>query len=449
MFDQLTNRLDGVFKKITGRGLLSEADVTAALREVRVALLEADVALPVIKRLMVIVKENAIGEKAIKSIKPGEQVVKVVNDALIEVLGEGEELNLATQSPAVIMMVGLQGSGKTTSTGKLAKLLKEKQNKKVLLASLDIYRPAAQQQLQTLAERTGVSALEIIEGQKPVDITKRALKEAKSGGYDVLFLDTAGRLEIDEGLMAELEEVKKLADPIETLLVADSLTGQVAVKVALAFNERIGVTGNILTRIDGDGRGGAALSMREVTGCPIKYLGTGEGLGALEPFRPTSIANRILGMGDVVSLVERVQEAASEEDMMAMMEKMMSGQFDMNDMKKQMKMMQKMGSLKGIMKLIPGMNKMAKQLEGANVDDKMVIHQIAIIDSMTKLERRNPSILNARRRKRIASGCGLEVSAINKLIKSHMQMAKMMKKFQGGDMSALMGGGNFPGLPKF
>ena len=448
MFDQLSGRLDGVFKKLTGRGVLSEKDIDAAMREIRIALLEADVALPVIKTLIKKVKEDAVGEKVLKSIKPGEQVVKIVNDKLVEILGEGEGLNLATQPPAVVMMVGLQGSGKTTTTGKIAKRLKEKEKKKVLLASLDIYRPAAQQQLQTLAERTGVDGLEIVEGQKPVEIAKRALKAAKTGGYDVLFLDTAGRLEIDEGLMAELETVKRLVNPVETLLVVDSLTGQVAVNVAKTFHERIGITGNVLTRIDGDGRGGAALSMREMTGCPIKFLGMGEGLGALEVFRPESMANRILGMGDVVSLVEKVQEATSEEDMMGMMEKMLSGQFDLNDMKKQMKMMQRMGSLKGMMKLIPGVSKMAKQLDQANVDDKMVVHQIAIIDSMTKQERKNPSILNAKRRQRIAKGCGLEVSAVNKLIKSHQQMQKMMKKMQSGGMGGLGsmfgGGGGFP-----
>lgn len=447
MFDQLSGRLDSVFKKITGRGVLSEKDIDTAMREVRIALLEADVALPVIKTLIKKVKETAVGEKVLKSIKPGEQVVKAVNDALVEILGEGETLNLNTQSPAVIMMVGLQGSGKTTSTGKIAKRLKDKENKKVLLASLDIYRPAAQAQLQTLAERTGVDGLEIIEGQKPVEIAKRALKEAKTGGYDVLFLDTAGRLEIDDTLMLELEEVKAITKPIETLLVVDSLTGQVAISVAKTFHERIGITGNVLTRIDGDGRGGAALSMREMTGCPIKFLGMGEGLGALEVFRPAGLANRILGMGDVVSLVEKVQEATSEEDMMAMMEKMMSGQFDMNDLKKQLKMMQKMGNMKGMLKLIPGISKMAKKLDEANIDDKMVVHQIAVIDSMTKQERRNPSILNARRRQRIAKGCGLEVSNVNKLIKSHQQMQKMMKKMGGGGMAGLndmMGGGGFP-----
>lgn len=454
MFDQLSNRLDGVFKRLTGRGVLSEADVSAALREVRIALLEADVALPVIKRLMKKVKEEAVGEKVMKSIKPGEQVVKIVHEALIEVLGEGEELNLKTAPPAVVMMVGLQGSGKTTTTGKLAKRLVDKEKKKVLLASLDIYRPAAQHQLETLAERVGCGSLEIIEGQKPAEITKRALKEAKTGGYDVLFLDTAGRLEIDEDLMGELVEVRDLAAPVETLLVADSLTGQVAVNVAQSFNEKIGITGNVLTRIDGDGRGGAALSMREVTGCPIKFLGRGEGLDALDVFRPQSIADRILGMGDVVSLVEKAQEAMSEEDMMGMMEKMMSGEFDLNDMKKQMKMIQKMGNMKGMMKLIPGVGKMIKKMDEAKLDDKVVVHQIAIIDSMTKQERKNPSVLNARRRQRIANGCGLEVSEVNKLVKSFSQMQKAMKKGGLQQMMGMMGGngpmgggGGFP--PKF
>ena len=450
MFDSLTNRLDATFKKLTGRGVLNEQDVSAALREVKIALIEADVALPVIKTFIASVKEKAVGEAVIKSIKPGEQVVKIVHDCLLEVLGEGEELNLKTQPPAVVMMVGLQGSGKTTSTGKLAKLLKDKQNKKVLLASLDIYRPAAQEQLETLANRIGCGSVEIIEGQKPSEITKRALKQAKEENYDALFLDTAGRLEIDETLMAELKEVKALANPVETLLVADSLTGQVAVNVASTFNEQIGITGNILTRIDGDGRGGAALSMREITGCPIKYLGLGEALDAIEPFRPQSIADRILGMGDVVSLVEKMQTAAEGEDMEAMQEKMMSGNFNLNDLKKQLKMISKMGNIKGMMGMIPGLGKMKKQIDETKIDDKTMIHQIAIIDSMTPLERANPQILNAKRRLRIAGGCGLTVNDVNKLIKSHQQMSKMMKKLKSmGGMGALgnMLGGK--GMPKF
>ena len=445
MFDQLTSKLDNAFKKITGRGVLSDADVAGALREIRIALIEADVALPVIKKIISQVKEQAVGEKVLKSIKPGEQVVKIVHDALLDVLGDPEDLNLNTQPPAVMLMVGLQGSGKTTTTGKLAKFLSEKHKKKVLVASLDIYRPAAQQQLTTLADRVGVDALEIIADQKPEAITQRALTQAKTGGYDVLLLDTAGRLEMDDTLMDELLRVKELSNPVETLLVVDSLSGQVAVTVARGFHERIGITANILTRVDGDGRGGAALSMREVTGQPIKFIGQGEGVGALDVFRPKSMADRILGMGDVVSLVEKVQEATSEEDMMAMMDKMMSGQFDLNDLKKQLGMVKKMGNMKGMMKLIPGISKMAKQLDDAKMDDKVIVHQIAIIDSMTKKERKNPKILNARRRARIAAGAGLTVHDVNKLIKSHQQMEKMMKKMGGGGMASLM---NMMGGPK-
>lgn len=430
MFDQLSGRLKKTFDKLTSRGLLTEGDVEDALREIRIALLEADVALPVIKRFIATVKENAVGEKVLKAVAPGQQVIKIVHDGLVEVLGEAEALNLNTQPPAVIMMVGLQGSGKTTTTGKLAKLLKEKQNKKVLMASLDIYRPAAQAQLQTLAERVDVGSVEIIEGQKPLEITKRAIKQAKEEGYDVLFLDTAGRTEIDDVLMAELTEVKNLANPIETMLIADSLTGQVAVKVADTFNEKIGITSISLTRMDGDGRGGAALSMREVTGCPIKFVGMGEGMGALEVFRPDSVAKRILGMGDVVSLVEKVQEAANEEDMASMEEKLLSGKsFDLADLKKQLKMMKKMGGLGSLMHLIPGMGKFKDKIDPSQIDDKAIIHQIAIIDSMTPKERKTPAILNAKRRQRIALGAGVSINDVNKLIKSHMQMGKMMKRF--------------------
>ncbi len=432
MFDQLSGRLKKTFDRLTSRGLLTELDVEDACREIRIALLEADVALPVIKRFMLIVKEKAVGDKVLSAVSPGQQIIKIVNDALVDIFGEGEELNLATQPPAIIMMVGLQGSGKTTTTGKLAKLLKDKQNKKVLLASLDIYRPAAQAQLQTLAERVGVGSVEIIAKQKPLEITKRAIKQAKQEGYDVLFLDTAGRTEIDDDLMAELTAVKNLANPIETMLIADSLTGQVAVKVADTFNTKIGITSISLTRMDGDGRGGAALSMREVTGKPIKFVGMGEGMGALEVFRPESVANRILGMGDIVSLVEKVQEAASEEDMADMEEKFMSGKgMNLNDLRKQLKMMQKMGGLSSMMGLIPGMGKFKDKIDPSKIDDKAIVHQIAVIDSMTPLERKNPAILNAKRRKRIAGGAGVTVNVVNKLIKSHLQMGKMMKKMSG------------------
>ncbi len=449
MFDQLSGRLQSVFDKLNSRGLLTESDVDTAMREVRLALLEADVALPVVKRLINQVKENAVGEKLLKSVKPGEQVIKLVHDAIVDVLGEGRALELTGGKPAVIGMMGLQGSGKTTTAGKIAKRLKEKEGKSVFLASLDIYRPAAREQLQTLAERTGVDSLSI-EDETPEQITKRALKEAGAGGHDVVILDTAGRLELDDTLMSELKNVVDIAQPAEKILVADALSGQVAAKVAEAFHESIGVTGITLTRIDGDGRGGAAFSMREVTGQPILFLGAGEGLDALEEFDPDRIANRILGMGDVVALVEKMQDAVAgeEEDMMSLQEKMFSGQFDLNDLKKQMKMMRRMGSMKGLLKMMPGVGKMMKGLDSSKLDDKIVIHQMAIIDSMTPLERKNPQVMNARRRARVAKGAGLQVSDVNKLLKNFEKMQKMMKQMQKmGGLGAMMqqmqnGGGN-------
>ena len=449
MFQQLSDRLKTAFDKITGRGVLTADDVDVAMREVRVALLEADVALPAIKRLIAIVKEKAVGEDVLKSVSPGQQVIKIVNDALVEVLGEGEELNLTAQPPAVILMSGLQGSGKTTTTAKLAKRLMDLEKKKVLLASVDIYRPAAQEQLETLAGRIGAGFMKINDGEKPASIAKRALKQAKEEGYQVLFMDTAGRLDLDDELMAELIEVQKIVSPSETLLVADSLTGQTAVNIAKAFNEAVDVTGIVLTRVDGDGRGGAALSMREVTGCPIKFLGMGEGVDAIEPFRPEGIASRILGQGDVVSLVEKAARAAEEEDMSGMEEKLLSGKgFDMADLKKQLNMMRRMGGMGSMLKLMPGMGKLAKGLDPNKMDDKVITHQIAVIDSMTKQERKNPSILNARRRTRIANGCGLSVAHVNKMVKMHQQMqkaTKMMKKMGGPAAMADMLGGKFPG----
>ncbi|MBI1363303.1 MAG: signal recognition particle protein [Proteobacteria bacterium] len=454
MFDQLSDRFDALFKRLSGRGLLTEADVDAALREVRIALLEADVALPVIKRFMTLVKEKAVGEDVLKSIKPSEQVVKIVHDALVEVLGEGEELNLRAQPPVVLLMVGLQGSGKTTTTGKLARLLKN-DRKKVLMASLDIYRPAAQAQLATLGQRTGVDSLEIIDGQKPLEITKRALDAAKKGGYDVLMLDTAGRLEIDEAMMAELDAVKATANPTEVLLVADAMTGQVAVDIATAFNERFGVTGIILTRMDGDSRGGAALSMREVTGKPIKYVGTGENLEGITPFHPKRVAGRILGMGDVVSLVEKMQENIDEEAALKMQDRMMDGKFDLNDLRSQLEQMTKMGSLSSLMDMMPGMKGMKDKIDPSKLDDRQIVRQIAIINSMTPKERRNPQLMNARRRIRIANGAGVSVNEVNKLLKSYDQMSRMMKKL--GKMGGLAGLGkmfgkgglpNISGMPK-
>ena len=390
MFDQLSGKLKNVFDKLASRGRLTEGDVDDALRGVRLALIEADVALPVIKKFMTSVREEAVGESVLKAVKPSEQIVKIVHDGLVSVLGAGEELNLRAQPPVVVLMAGLQGSGKTTTTAKLAKRLKEKQNKKVLIASLDIYRPAAQKQLGIVGDRVGVDSLEIIDGQQPVEITKRALTEAKKGGYDVLMLDTAGRGDLDETLMNELIAVKKTANPTETLLVADGLTGQVAVDIAKAFNEKVGVTGIVLTRMDGDGRGGAALSMREVTGQPIKYLGMGEGLDALTPFDPERLAGRILGMGDIVEMVEKAQAAISEDDAMAMQDKMMSGKFSLADLKKQIQTMQKMGSMSdllGMMPGMPGMSGMKDKIDPSKLDDKQLVRQVAIIDSMTPIER--------------------------------------------------------------
>jgi len=453
MFDQLSGKLKNVFDKLASRGRLSEGDVDDALRGVRLALLEADVALPVIKKFMAEVREQAVGEQVLKAVKPSEQIVKVVHDGLVSVLGEGEELNLRAQPPVVVLMAGLQGSGKTTTTAKLAKRLKEKENKKVLIASLDIYRPAAQKQLGIVGERVGVDSLEIIEGQKPVDITKRALTEAKKNGYDVLMLDTAGRGDLDEELMNELIAVKKTANPTETLLVADGLTGQVAVDIAKAFNEKVGVTGIVLTRMDGDGRGGAALSMREVTGQPIKYLGMGEGLDALSPFDPERLAGRILGMGDIVEMVEKAQAAISEDDAMAMQEKMMSGKFSLADLKKQITTMQKMGSMSDLLGMMPGMSGMKDKIDPSKLDDKQLVRQVAIIDSMTPIERYNPHILNAKRKRRIAEGSGVTVNDVNKLLKSHAQMQTAMKKLKKmgglGALAGMMGGKmgkKFPGM---
>lgn len=451
MFESLSDRLSGVFDKITGRGALSEADVNTAMREIRRALIEADVSLDVVKAFIATVKEQAIGASVIKSVKPGQMVVKIVHDELVKMLGdEATPLNLNAVPPVGILMVGLQGSGKTTMTAKLAKRLTERDRKKVMMASLDIYRPAAQEQLAILGQSIGVDTLPIIAGEKPLDIAKRAKTAAKLGGYDVLMIDTAGRLHIDNALMAEVVGIRDIIEPQEVLLVADSLTGQDAVNVARSFNEQVGATGIALTRIDGDGRGGAALSMRAVTGCPIKFLGTGEKPEDLDEFHPKRIAGRILGMGDIVSLVEKASDAIDAEKADAMAKKMRKGQFDLNDLAEQLKQMEKMGGMGGVMNLLPGMGKMKKQIAGANLDDDMFKFQMAIISSMTKKERRNPKLLNASRKKRIAKGCGRAVPEINKLLKMHRQMADMMKKMAKGGRGGLMsmfGGGAGAGMP--
>ncbi|MFC4272004.1 signal recognition particle protein [Sneathiella chungangensis] len=429
MFESLTGRLGDVLGRLTKRGALTEADVTEALREVRVALLEADVALPVVKSFVKRVKTKAIGTEVLKSVNPAQMVIKVVHDQLVEMLGsEQQELNLVAVPPVVYMMVGLQGSGKTTSTAKIAKWLTEKQGKKVLMASLDVRRPAAQEQLKILGEQTGIATLPIIQGQMPVDIAKRAVQSAKLQGVDIVMLDTAGRLHVDESLMAEMDAVHKEAHPTETLLVVDSLTGQDAVNVAEQFKSRVDVTGIVLTRIDGDGRGGAALSMREVTGCPIKLLGTGEKLDALEAFHPDRIANRILGMGDIVSLVEKAAETIEKDEAEKLALKMQKGNFDLDDLASQLRQMRKMGGMNSLVGMLPGIGKMKKQLDSANLDDRLLIRQEAMIQSMTPKERRNPQIIAASRKKRIAAGSGMSVQDVNRLLKQHKQMADMMKK---------------------
>ncbi|NGN41939.1 signal recognition particle protein [Mesorhizobium sp. CGMCC 1.15528] len=446
MFESLQERLGSILNGLTGRGALSEADVTAALREVRRALIEADVALEVVRSFVDKVRSKAVGAEVLKSIKPGQMVVKIVHDELVEMLGaEGEPIDLNAPAPVVVMMVGLQGSGKTTTTGKIAKRLTERQGKKVLMASLDTRRPAAQEQLRQIGEQVKVATLPIVAGQTPVDIAKRAVQAARLGGHDVVILDTAGRTHIDEPLMAEMADIKRVSSPHEILLVADSLTGQDAVNLAKNFDERVGITGLVLTRMDGDGRGGAALSMRAVTGKPIKLVGVGEKMDALEEFHPKRIADRILGMGDIVSLVEKAAENIDAEQAAAMAKKMQSGKFDLNDLAGQLGQMQKMGGMGGILGMMPGMGKMKDQIAAAGLDDKMFGRQLAIISSMTKAERANPDLLKHSRKKRIAAGSGTDAAEINKLLKMHRGMADMMKAMGGkgkggGLMRGLMGG---------
>jgi len=441
MFNSLSDKLGGIFDKLKRRGALKEADVKEAMREVRVALLEADVALPVVKDFMAKVIERAVGQEVMKSVSPGQMVVKIVNDQLVEMLGsETRGISLAAVAPVPILMVGLQGSGKTTSAAKIAKRLTEKENKKVMMASLDIYRPAAMEQLKILGEQIAVPTLPIIEGQMPVDIAKRAMTAAKLQGMDVVLLDTAGRLHIDQTLMAEIIGVYNAVTPHETLLVVDSLTGQDAVNVAQSFSDQIGITGVVLTRMDGDGRGGAALSMRAVTGQPIKLVGTGEKLEDLEEFHPERVASRILGMGDVVSLVEKAAETIEAEEAEIMIKKMKKGQFDFDDLRSQLRQMKKLGGMSSILGMLPGIGKAQKQMANANIDDSALKRQEAIINSMTPLERERPKLLNASRKKRIASGAGASVQDVNKLIKMQKQMAVMMKKM--GKMGK--GGGGMP-----
>ena len=446
MFDKLSDRLGGVFDRLRGRGALNEADVREAMREVRVALLEADVALPVVRDFIDGITEKAVGAQVLKSVTPGQQVVKIVNDALVEMLGStNSELNLAVAPPAIIMMVGLQGSGKTTTTAKIAKLLKAKQGKKVLMASLDVNRPAAQEQLATLGTQVEVATLPIMEGQQPVDIAKRAMQAAKLQGFDVLMLDTAGRLHVDQQLMDEMRAVANVSTPQEILLVVDSLTGQDAVNVAKNFGEQVDLTGVVLTRMDGDARGGAALSMRAVTGKPIKFAGVGEKLDAIEPFYPDRVAGRILGMGDVVGLVERASEMVQADEAEALAAKMAKGQFDMNDLRMQFRQMTKMGGLGALAGMMPGMKKAKAAVNASGKDDKLLVHMDAIIGSMTPKERSKPELLNAKRKIRIAKGSGTTVQDVNRLMKMHQEMATAMKRIRkmGGlkGLAAMFGGG--------
>ena len=430
MFDTLQDRLGSILNNLTGRGALSDKDVSEAMREVRRALLEADVALEVVRGFTDRVREKAVGAEIVKSIKPGQMVVKLVHDELVALLGEeGVPIDLNASAPVVIMMVGLQGSGKTTTSGKIAARLEKRDRKKVLMASLDTRRPAAQEQLRQLGEQTGVATLPIIAGQSPTDIAARAVQAAKLGGHDVVILDTAGRTHIDEPLMAEMAEIKKRTNPHEILLVADALTGQDAVETAKRFHDRLPLTGLVLTRMDGDGRGGAALSMRHVTGLPIKFLGVSEKVDGLDAFDAKRVAGRILGRGDIVALVEKASETYDQEKAERLAKKMAKGKFDLNDLSDQLGQMANMGGLGGILGLLPGMNKkMQGQVAAAGFDDQMLKRQRAIISSMTRQERTRPDILKASRKKRIAAGSGVEVSEVNKLLKMHRQMADMMKK---------------------
>ena len=451
MFESLSDKLSGILNALTRRGALSEEDVNLALREVRRALIEADVALDVVRSFTEKVRERAVGQEVVRSVSPGQMVIKIVNDVLVDTLGsEASPIDLEAVPPVAILMVGLQGSGKTTSTGKIARRLTDRMKRKVLMASLDTRRPAAMEQLASLGKQLSIEVLPIVAGQSAVEIAKRAMDAARLGGFDVVMLDTAGRTTVDDELMAEVAEVKASTKPHEVLLVADALTGQDAVNTAKAFDERVGITGIVLTRVDGDGRGGAALSMRAITGKPIKLVGTGEKMDALEDFHPARIANRILGMGDVVSLVEKAVENIDQEKAMRTAERMRKGQFDLSDMRDQLQQIEKIGGVGGLMGMIPGVAKMKNQIAASHLDGKVVKHQIAIVNSMTAAERKNPDILKASRKKRIAAGAGVSVELVNRLLKQHRQMADMMKMMgqnkRGGPMAGLanmfgLGGG--------
>src|SRR5438067_2526082 len=440
LFDNLSEKLGGILDRLTGRGSLSEADVDAAMREVRRALLEADVALEVVRSFTERVREQAVGATVVKSVTPGQMVVKIVHDELIATLGsEGQTIDFNAVPPVAIMMVGLQGSGKTTTTAKLARRLTQRDKRKVLMASLDVYRPAAMEQLAVLGRDLDIPTLPIVAGQLPPQIAKRALEAAKLGGYDVVLLDTAGRTTLDEEMMAEAASIKSAANPHEVLLIADSLTGQDAVNLARSFDQRVGLTGIVLTRVDGDGRGGAALSMRAVIGKPIKLIGTGEKLDALEDFHPARIADRILGMGDIVSLVEKAAATIDAEKAARVAERMRKGAFDLADLREQLAQMQNMGGIGSLMGMLPGIAKMKNQLASANLDERVLKRQMAIIDSMTPRERRNPDLLKASRKRRIAEGSGTKPEDINRLLKMHRGMADMMKAMSGAKRGPMAG----------
>ena len=456
MFDSLASKLGEIFDGLTRRGALSASDVESALREIRLALLEADVALDVVKSFIETIKQRAIGEKVLRSVTPGQMVVKLVHDHLVEMLGgdyndansnlEDAGLNLAGIPPVVVLMVGLQGSGKTTTSAKLGLRIKRRNKKKVLMASLDVYRPAAQQQLEVLGAQCNVPSLPVIMGEKPVTIASRAIETARREGYDLVILDTAGRMHVDQELMDEIAMISAATNPIETLLVADAMTGQDAVTIAKEFDEKVGITGIVLTRVDGDARGGAALSMRAVTGKPIKLMGVGEKLDELESFQASRIAGRILGQGDIVGLVEKAAEVIEKEDAEKLAKKMIKGQFTLNDMADQLKQVRSMGDVGGLMGMIPGLSKMKKQISEANIDDKLIARQQAILSSMTPGERDKPKVLNGSRRRCIAVGSGTSVQDVNRLLKQHKQMGQMMKKMGKMGQKGLMGGGMFPGM---
>ena len=460
MFDSLTNKLGEIFDGLTKRSTLSSSDVESALREIRIALLEADVALDVVKSFVDTIKHLATGEKVLRSVTPGQMVVKIVHDHLVEMLGGSHDatdptfvdsgLNFSGVPPVVFLLVGLQGSGKTTTSAKLGFRIKKRNKKKVLMASLDVYRPAAQQQLEVLGNQSDVPTLQAIMGEKPVAIANRALLKARQEGYDVIILDTAGRMHVDQELMDEIALISATTNPIETLLVADAMTGQDAVSIAKKFDEKVGITGIVLTRVDGDARGGAALSMRAVTGKPIKLMGVGEKLDELESFQPSRVAGRILGQGDIVSLVEKASDVIDKEDAEKLAQKMLKGKFTLNDMADQLQQVRSMGNVEGLMSLIPGLSKMKKQISEANLDDKMIARQQAILSSMTPGERESPKMLNGSRRRRIAVGSGTSVQDVNRLLKQHKQMGQMMKKMGKMGQKQIMSGGMPPGLlPRF